>query len=875
MTGRDGRFTVVEIERFNKTVYKNLEQILLKLDNRLDFKFHAVVLDENKEFIKTVRVKSILSDDEGQEPEVIQEVLAGLTELTEKVGFSTDEWETPDAVLQFFCNATTTNLNERYSAPNIVSTDTTEDQENEDGTDTIVRHRKYSDEWNLLYMNDFDVDVENKKFTIQYILSIECMDSSIRNLFLEKPQLSFLRMILDYYYKDYFEFDEGHKLILAKNKDLANQYRENNVQFLQRMARIFFGKVQDFISEGNDLNKVGSADEDAGKLVTNQYYINNLLEKIDGISTRTYEGENPFGCMLILGESLLGNVELIDYSIRFENTHPINLEDARRIRKLLELTNNENDLYLIADDKFIYGVGKVNWDYVQNNMIFKIEFKGISKYDLVLVTVEERKQLDASVIVEQESKILKLTTTSEIVSRKLCSIVFKYPGIGSGEFSSELFERTMRTEFEKENHKITDKQIETLRMVIKKATDQQSGTMVVITGVDTAKDELKKLKKQSTAIIPTEISPEFIKHLTSIDGAIYFDTMGKCHAIGVILDGLADENLGDASRGARFHSAYRYLGKLNNDSAGKKACVIAIISEDGMVNLIPEQANESIVRQLVREMVGFIKKKKESDATSIEQEIAEYERRIEKISGEKAVDHHYYFKIADAFFEKSFYLQASKYYIRGLEGSNRPILKYVRALGLSHLRYAYQANEENELSAYNDALKQFDLLIENSPKSELSTNDYNCRAIILHQIGEEENKKELLDLALVDFNKALELKKKGNKNIIYTNRGVLHETMGNPELALNDFISAEIEKSREVQIEWIELLIESDSFLFVQAINRYTEIKGSDKDIENLEEVLKKVGLVTLADHPEVAVALEESGLITSTDIIETQGGEI
>ncbi len=852
---------------------------MLKLDNRLDLKLHAFVLDEDQKVIKTMRVKSILSDEEGQELEVFQEILTGITEFAEKVGFLNDEWETPTAILQFFCNATTTGLNEKYSALNNVSTDITEDQEQEDGTTTTKQYRKYSDEWNLLYTNYFDVDLLKNVFRIKYVLSIECMDSSAREIFLEKPQLSLLRIILDYYFKDYFQLDEGQELILNENTDLENQYMENHVQFLQRMVRIFFGKAQDFISKGSNLNDMinEDEDEDLSNIVTNQYYINNLLEKIDGISTRTYEGANPFGCMLILGEGLLGNLELINYSIRFENTHPINLEDARRIRKLLELTNSENDLYLIADDEFIYGIGKVNWDFVQDNMIFKIEFKGISKYDLVLVTVEERKQLDASVVIEQESKILKMTTSFEIVSRKLCSIAFKNPGIGSGEFSSELFERTMRTEFKEENPEITDEQIETLRMVIKKATEQQSGTMVVITSVKTAEDELKKLKKQSTAIIPTEISPEFIKHLTSIDGAIYFDITGNCHAIGVILDGLADENLGDASRGARFHSAYRYLEKLKKYEKGKKACVIAIISEDGMVNLIPEQANEAVVRQLVVEMIGYIKKKRGSDDPSIEQEILESERRLEIIAGEKAIDHHHYFKIADVFFEELLYLEASKYYTRGLKGSNRFIIRYVRDLALSFLRYAASLpkQDENKLPMYNEALTQFNLLIENSSESELMSNDYNCRAISLHRIGEWENKKELFNLALLDFDKALELQKIGIRYVMYTNRGSLHKTMGNPELALNDFISAEIEKSRVKQIKWIELLIKSDSHLFIQAIDRYTEIKGSNKDIANLEEVLKKMGSETFTNHPDVTASLEKSGLISITDYAETQGVEL
>ncbi len=69
-----------------------------------------------------------------------------------------------------------------------------------------------------------------------------------------------------------------------------------------------------------------------------------------------------------------------------------------------------------------------------------------------------------------------------------------------------------------------------------------------------------------------------IKHITSIDGAVLFDTNGNCHAIGVILDGKASETE-DISNGARHNSAKRY--KNINTS-----CVIIIVSEDGYVTAL-------------------------------------------------------------------------------------------------------------------------------------------------------------------------------------------------------------------------------------------------------------------------------------------------
>jgi DNA integrity scanning protein DisA with diadenylate cyclase activity len=72
-------------------------------------------------------------------------------------------------------------------------------------------------------------------------------------------------------------------------------------------------------------------------------------------------------------------------------------------------------------------------------------------------------------------------------------------------------------------------------------------------------------------------------NLTAIDGSVLLDTQGVCHAIGVILDGIAKEQQGDPSRGARFNSAVRYVG-----SRAARSCVVVVISEDGRVDVIPQ-----------------------------------------------------------------------------------------------------------------------------------------------------------------------------------------------------------------------------------------------------------------------------------------------
>ncbi len=74
-----------------------------------------------------------------------------------------------------------------------------------------------------------------------------------------------------------------------------------------------------------------------------------------------------------------------------------------------------------------------------------------------------------------------------------------------------------------------------------------------------------------------------------------------CHTIqsraGVILDGLATTK-GDSSRGSRYNSAIRYYEHFGKDAP----LVIVVVSEDGMINLIPDlrpQIKHSLIEESI------------------------------------------------------------------------------------------------------------------------------------------------------------------------------------------------------------------------------------------------------------------------------------
>ncbi len=64
--------------------------------------------------------------------------------------------------------------------------------------------------------------------------------------------------------------------------------------------------------------------------------------------------------------------------------------------------------------------------------------------------------------------------------------------------------------------------------------------------------------------------------------AVLVDLHGNCHAIGVILDGLASDK-STSARGSRYNSGVRYAYQQADR-------VVLVKFADGMVNVLPEPA---------------------------------------------------------------------------------------------------------------------------------------------------------------------------------------------------------------------------------------------------------------------------------------------
>ncbi|AXN38150.1 tetratricopeptide repeat protein [Peribacillus butanolivorans] len=836
------------IKTLNKLVYSQLNEILKMLDKKLDLKLYSIVLDNNDSCKEILRVKKTLSLN-NNEAEISQDNLNELKYLFNELGLDVT-FEEKEIRTEFinYCNQQKF-LSSKNNSKIILNE--SQDNENLSNVEDVNKRSAYIHEDNsrILYMNSFNIKMNKVMGTVNYIIEIRNVDLETIDLFYNIPVLSFLRMVLDYYFIDYFVENQNHTLKIGKDNTTNKKYKEDSIQFNRRITRLYFGKLQEILLEKSNIKEIQLI---FGNKLNNQYYINNLLEKIDDISNRTYEGDSPFGSILFLNSRVLkSDVNPVDYTIKFQSDDLIALNDAKLIRKLLELTNNEKDLYLISDHEMIYGLGKINWNQLNDSILFRIDFRGLSKYNIHLITTKETESSKGRLVFESGKKIYKTSKNLEVIDKNLIKLSFKSPIIGGEGYTSEKFIRLLKSEYFDEELKINEDVIEYLEQVVMNAREQKHGTMVVITDYETAVSELKTLKKQSILIESSEIIPEYIKFLTSIDGAIYFDTNGKCHAIGVILDGIAKENIGDASRGARYNSAYRYLEKLKELN---KKCVIVIISEDGMVNLIPETVNEEKIYALFQQLIDLIKEDNEKAGPEL--------NKIEGIlMNNDNIDYHLFFKVAEIYRGKDSYEKAIEYYEKGLAvaGRNTIFVKNYRYLANLYFDYARETKTQKN-HYYEKARKIFDKYIVKANENELNLHDYNNSAIVykvLSDFEESKNSKQTLyQKALHDYSKAIEVSKPNA--ILFSNRSNLLKEMRMIKESLEDLIEAEFISSSEKYINGIMNLIKSNAELIDYCIQIILEKSDNKLKGDNLIKKLGEYGNSIREKNPEIAASFEK-----------------
>jgi len=373
--------------------------------------------------------------------------------------------------------------------------------------------------------------------------------------------------------------------VLSLNKDALNKYYsliKNKMDerftiyrsFIESTINIFLKECSNSLKDPN--NAINSIERNADELLRNagrQFMytvsaagrnfegLHGLYDACNEIASMKYEGAVGIGKMIIAPK------DHKNVKVTLQLKEPIRVSDYRKVRKFLELSDNSSAI--ISDTALIYGLGELRGKYnPKEETLFEINFTSHFKWEL------------------------------SHDNNPLMVVEYREPSLPVEKINREKF----YSDFPRLFDGISKEQIDDLWDISMEATKQKHGTMLVIS--DNAANEAIRLGKQCFTLKPLKLTEKIIQQITSIDGAVLLDRDSTCHAIGVILDGLATEK-GDASRGARFNSAIRYYEQFGKETS----LVLVIISEDGMINLIPNlkpQIKHSLITEAIDEFKSIL-----------------------------------------------------------------------------------------------------------------------------------------------------------------------------------------------------------------------------------------------------------------------------
>lgn len=292
--------------------------------------------------------------------------------------------------------------------------------------------------------------------------------------------------------------------------------------------------------------------------------LHGLFDACNEIASMKYEGA------IGLGRIIIASKDHKNVKITLGLKTPIMLNEHRKVRKFLELSDDKSSI--VSDSALIYGLGEIRGNYnPREESLFVVEFTSHYTWEL------------------------------SHDNNHLMVVSYREPRLPIEKIDREKFYDILERTFKD----ISREQVDGLWDIAMEATKQRHGTMLVVS--EKAIQESERLGNQCFPTKPLILSKDFIHQITSIDGAVLLDKNGTCHAVGVILDGVASEK-GDASRGARYNSAIRYYEQFGKIIA----TVIVIISEDGMINLVPNlkpRIKHSIITDAIRQLKEMLDKK--------------------------------------------------------------------------------------------------------------------------------------------------------------------------------------------------------------------------------------------------------------------------
>ncbi|QJX81372.1 diadenylate cyclase [Priestia megaterium] len=343
-----------------------------------------------------------------------------------------------------------------------------------------------------------------------------------------------------------YGFDDGLVTTFGLSKDMKKEIEDDIF-----IKEIFKSITHHIFSDNTKIENIDDMLAKAGITVLNDTIYKgflddiqrqesiNLFDLMHNISLLKYESSENYGNILFCSRD-------IDLENKLFLSEPITLKEyssAKAIRKLLEISGG--NVSLLCDGESIFGIGKRDVKQYLPLKSFIVEFKGQGEWDVINYN-----------------------------NKGVMSVTYKIPSLPKTAVKEPEFAKHFEETFQSLEY-------QNVWNFIELAKNQPHGTIVVVT--TDAENQAKRLCKQSFLINKTnKIHDSIVKGITAIDGAVLLDETGGCYAIGVILDGVANDKIGTISRGSRYNSALRYLNYCKEKDI---PCLIVIVSEDKYIDI--------------------------------------------------------------------------------------------------------------------------------------------------------------------------------------------------------------------------------------------------------------------------------------------------
>ncbi|MFD6735648.1 hypothetical protein ACFWDZ_31545 [Micromonospora aurantiaca] len=281
---------------------------------------------------------------------------------------------------------------------------------------------------------------------------------------------------------------------------------------------------------------------------------------LSAISALPYEGRAGQGVVAVVPP----DPDKVLVRLRLEA--PVPIERLHAVRKLMEVATEETNLLLHQAE--IYGIGEIlpSAHKLEPAPAY-IKFEGRGAWTLAQGERNLLKVKDGTSRLPSEAEFDEIGITNRIL--------WLLPGAD----------------------------VDALLRLARAARRNRHGAMLIISA--DAAEEAQRLAPQAWPVRPAEISDTMMAQLTEMDGGVLVDPQGRCHAIGVILDGVAAGE-GDPGRGSRFNNPVRYLGTRQASTNGIPNAVVIVYSSDGVVDALPQYPGvkeRALLEHLVTQLI--------------------------------------------------------------------------------------------------------------------------------------------------------------------------------------------------------------------------------------------------------------------------------